>query len=68
MSKQNYLVKKNRGPFPNKILDSINNYPYFLRVDEEILNNPSIEEIRERTKKLATFFVDFIKNFVENNE
>lgn len=60
--------KKNRGPFPNKILDSINNYPYFLRVDEEILNNPSIEEIRERTKKLATFFVDFIKNFVENNE
>lgn len=59
------LDKKNRGPYPNKILDSINNYPYFLRVDEEKVNNPSLEEIKERTKKIATFFVDFIKNFVE---
>lgn len=60
------MDKENRGTFNNKTIDFINNYPYFLRLDEYDTNNPTIELIRERTTKYAKFFVEFIRNFVEN--
>lgn len=60
------MNEENRGTFNNKILNDINNYPYFERFSEDEINNPNSEMILKRTNKYATFFVDFVKDFVEN--
>lgn len=59
------MDKLNRGTFYNKDINAISSYLYFTRLDEDEVNNPTLENIRVRTQKYTDFFVNFIKDFVE---
>lgn len=59
------MEKGNRGVFKNNVLDKINSYDYLKRFSEDEINNPTVELIIDRTKSYADFFVNFVKEFVE---
>lgn len=59
------MNKDNRGVYDNKKLDNITKNEYFYRTDEDTLNNPTLEDIRERKLKYSNFFVNFIRDFIE---
>lgn len=62
------MNKSNRGTFNNNFLDFIDNYPYLVRFDSDEINNPTKENMRKRRNCLTKFFVDFIKDFIENKD
>ena len=59
------MNKDNRGTYSNSILDKINSDGIVYRVNKEMLNNPSLDLIRDRTKFYADFFVNFIRESIE---
>ena len=62
------MCSENRGTFYNTTISEINKYPYLCRYNDDIINEPTLDIIRERTKKYEKFFIDFIKEFIENNK
>jgi hypothetical protein len=62
------MSSENRGVFRNSTINELNKYPYLCRYDDDIINEPTLDVIRERTKRYEKFFIDFIKDFIENNK
>lgn len=62
------MSSENRGVFRNSTINELNKYPYLCRYNDDIINEPTLDVIRERTKRYEKFFIDFIKDFIENNK